>query len=206
MTKLLIVDDHAALCDLFKNAFEAEEDFEVLDVLNNTDFAESYCRLKHPDLILMDICANAKAGGLDAAQEIKALHPEIKIILMSGFDEISFIPRAKAAGTEAFVHKSNSLDFFLEVARKVMAGETYFPEPKRIELPIEGEVPFTEKEMMVLRLLCQCKSRKEISKELCISENTVKYHIMNMLGKTGLESAAELAIFTISGGWINPRY
>lgn len=206
MIKLLIVDDHIAICDLFKNAFERNKDYKVIGMLNNGNLALAFCKLKHPDLILMDICADGRAGGLNAAKEIKEKFPKIKIIMMSGFDEISFIPRARELGADAFIYKSSSLDFFLETAGKVMGGERYFPEPKKIEMPIEGETPFTDKEMMVLRLLCQCRNRKEIATELCISEHTVKFHINNMLSKTGFESAAELAIFTISGGWINPRF
>ncbi len=205
MTKLLIVDDHKALCDLFKGVFAQEADFEVLGELQNASLAVGFCRMRMPDLILMDICAEGKAGGLEAAEELKKRFPKIRIILMSGFDEISFIPRAKEIGVEAFVHKSSSLDYFLDVARRVVQGERIFPEPKKIELP-RGQSPFTEKEMEILRLLCACKGRKEIAEQLFISENTVKYHIGNMIAKAGVSNAAELAIFTISGGWINPRY
>ena len=205
MIKVLIVDDHISICDLFKSAFDKEEDFEVICDLSDAKMAGRYCTMKKPDLILMDICAQGKALGLDAAKEIREKFPDIKIILMSGFDEISFIPRAKEIGVEAFIYKSNSLEFFMDIARRVMQGESYFPEAKTISL-MERNVDFTEKEMLVLRLLCKCKSRKDIAQELFISENTVKYHISNMLSKTNLSNAAELAIHTISEGWINPGY
>ncbi len=205
MIKVLVVDDHIAICDLFKSAFDKEDDFEVIADLSDAGMAARYCTMKKPDLILMDICAQGKSVGLEAAREIREKFPSVKIILMSGFDEISFIPRAKEIGVEAFIYKSNSLEFFMDIARKVMKGETYFPEAKTISL-MEREVDFTEKEMLVLRLLCQCKNRKEIAQELFISENTVKYHISNMLSKTNLNNAAELAIHTISEGWINPGY
>lgn len=205
MINVLIVDDHIALCDLFKKAFEGDENFYVIGELNEAALSPAFCKRKKPDLILMDVCADGKACGLDAAEEIKAAFPDIKIILMSGFDEISFIPRAKSIGAEGFIYKSESLDFFMKIAREVMEGKTYFPEPKHIPLPI-GEMPFTKKEMTILRLICECKSRKEISDQLNISENTVKYHIANMLGKTGLTSTAELAVYVVSGGWINPRF
>ena len=206
MIRVLIVDDHTALCTLFKNAFGEHEDFTVIGELSDANLAYSFSKYKIPDLILMDVCADGKALGLYAARDIKKSFPKVKIIMMSGFDEISFVPRAKALGADAFIYKSSSLDYFLETASKVMKGEKIFPALKKIEMPIEGEVPFTNKEMMILRLLCQCKNRKDIAKELNISENTVKYHIMNMLSKTGFETAAELAIFTVSGGWINPRF
>lgn len=204
MIKVLVVDDHVALCDLFKNAFENEDGFKVVAELNNALLAPLYCKQYKPNLVLMDICAEGKAPGLEAAIQIKKMFPEIKIILMSGFDEVSFVEKAKEAKVDAFIYKSKSLDFFMKTARAVIDGETYFPEPKQIEMP-DGELPFTAKEMIVLRYLCACKSRKEISEEMHISENTVKFHISNILAKSGFTNTAELSIHMISSGWINPH-
>ena len=113
---------------------------------------------------------------------------DIKIIVMTAFDEITYIPRAKAAGANGFVYKSKSLNYFLEVVKEVLAGGSSFPEPKTIPMP-QGEAPLTEREMEVLRLMCRHMTNKEIARELFISENTVKYHKMNMLGKTGFSKA-----------------
>ena len=102
-------------------------------------------------------------------------------------------------------YKSRSLHDFLEVARTVMAGGSSFPEPRTIPMP-QGEAPLTDREMEVLRLMCRHMTNKEIAQELFISENTVKNHKMNMLGKTGFSKAVDLAFYMISNGWINPLY
>ena len=138
-------------------------------------------------------------------EAIRQANAEIKIIVMTAFDEITYIPRAKAAGANGFIYKSRSLSDFLEVARAVMAGGSSFPEPKTIPMP-QGEAPLTDREMEVLRLMCKHMTTKEIARELFISENTVKYHKMNMLGKTGFSKAVDLAFYMISNGWINPLY
>ena len=140
-----------------------------------------------------------------SVEAIRKNDTEIKIIVMTAFDEITYIPRAKAAGANGFVYKSKSLNYFLEVAREVMAGGTSFPEPKTIPVP-KGEAPLTDREMEVLRLMCKHMTNKEIAQELFISVNTVKYHKMNMLGKTGFSKAVDLAFYMISNGWINPLY
>jgi DNA-binding NarL/FixJ family response regulator len=124
---------------------------------------------------------------------------------MSGFDEITYAPRAKETGAHAFVFKAKSLDYFFEVAHGVMRGETYYPEAKTIPMPM-GEAPLTDREMEVLRLMCKHLTSKEIAEELYISENTVKYHKANMLAKTGFKKSVDLAFYMISKGWINPRY
>ena len=124
---------------------------------------------------------------------------------MSGFDEITYSPRAKEAGAHAFIYKSKSLDYFVQVARGVINDEFFFPEPKII-LTSMGEAPLTEREMEVLILLCKHMTNQEIADELFITEHTVKFHKSNMLAKTGFKKTVDLAFYMISNGLINPLY
>lgn len=205
MIKVLIVDDHECMCDSLQNMIDTTEGFQVVGRLASAALAESYCKEKNPDLIIMDVCTEGGASGLEATKKIRASYTNIKIIVMSGFDEITYASRAKEAGAQAFIFKSKSLQFFKEIMKKVMAGEQYFPEPRTIPIP-KGEAPLTEREMEVLRLMCKHMTTKEIAEELYISENTVKYHKANMLAKTGFTKAIDLAFYMILNGWINPMY
>ena len=205
MTKVLIVEDHVSMRESLTTALVAPGDVSVVGEVPNADYALDFCKHLHPDLVLMDVCTEGGASGLKAVEAIRKAYGEIKIIVMTAFDEITYIPRAKAAGANGFIYKSRSLNYFLEVAREVMAGGSSFPEPKTIPLP-QGEAPLTDREMEVLRLMCKHMTNKEIARELFISENTVKYHKMNMLGKTGFSKAVDLAFYMISNGWINPLY
>lgn len=205
MIKVLIVEDHASMRESLTTALTAAGDFTVVGEVPNADYALDFCKHLRPDLVLMDVCTENGASGLKAVEAIRNSCEEVKIIVMTAFDEITYIPRAKAAGANGFVYKSRSLTYFLEAAREVMAGEWVFPEPKTIPMP-QGEAPLTDREMEVLRLMCRHMTNKEIARELFISENTVKYHKMNMLGKTGFSKAVDLAFYMISNGWINPLY
>lgn len=205
MIKVLIVEDHASMRESLTMALRDAGDFSVVGEVSNADYALDFCKRLRPDLVLMDVCTEGGASGLKAVETIRKTCGEIKIIVMTAFDEITYIPRAKAAGANGFVYKSRSLNYFLEVAREVMAGGTSFPEPRTIPMP-QGEAPLTDREMEVLRLMCRHMTNKEIAQELFISENTVKYHKMNMLGKTGFSKAVDLAFYMISNGWINPLY
>ena len=186
MAKVLIVEDHASMRESLTTALTAAGDFSVVGEVPNADYALDFCRHLHPDLVLMDVCTEGGASGLKAVEDIRKSDEE-------------------AAGANGFIYKSRSLNDFLEVARAVMAGGSSFPEPKTIPLP-QGEAPLTDREMEVLRLMCKHMTTKEIAQELFISENTVKYHKMNMLGKTGFSKAVDLAFYMISNGWINPLY
>ena len=205
MDKVLIVDDHESMCDSLFHALTSTEDFMVVGTLKNALHTELYCMKLSPDLVLMDVCTEGGASGLDATKVIRTKYPHIKVIVMSGFDEITYAPRAKEAGAHAFIYKSKSLDYFVEVAKGVMEGKQFFPEPKTIHTTI-GEAPLTDREMEVLRLMCKHLTNKEIADELFISESTVKYHKSNMLAKTGFEKAIDLAFYMISNGLINPLY
>jgi len=203
--RVLIVDDHESMCDSISIILERTGCFEIVGKLTRADHAEVYCDKLKPDLVFIDVCTDKGASGLDATKVIRGKYPDIKIIVMSGFHEITYGPRAKEAGANAFVCKRMSLDFFAEVAIGVMQGKTYWPEPKVLRMP-GGEAPLTEREMEVLWLLCKNMSNKEIAEKLFISENTVKYHKANMLAKTGFAKAVDLAFYLIEGGWINPMY
>ena len=168
MTKVLIVEDHASMRESLTTALTAAGDFSVVGEVPNADYALDFCRHLHPDLVLMDVCTEGGSSGLKAVEDIRKADEEIKIIVMTAFDEITYIPRA-------------------------------------IPLP-QGEAPLTDREMEVLRLMCKHMTTKEIAQELFISENTVKYHKVNMLGKTGFSKAVDLAFYMIANGWINPLY
>lgn len=205
MYTVLIVDDHESMCDSLAYALNATGDFSVVGKLPTAAHAEIYCERLEPDLVLLDVCTQEGASGLVAAETLRQKFPNLKIMVMSGFDEISFAPRAKAAGAHAFINKSKSLEHFIAVAYGVLQGKTYYPEVKSIPMP-KGEAPLTVREMEVLRLMCKHMTSKEIADELFISVNTVKFHKANMLAKTGFSKAVDLAFYMIANGWINPLY
>ena len=205
MIKVLIVEDHESMCDAITSAFTNTKRYEIVGSVASADFAILYCEKLKPDLVLMDVCTDGGASGLTATQQVKAQFPKIKVIIMTAFDELSYIPRAKAAKADGFIYKSKSLNFFIEIADRVMRGETYFPEKKIVPVP-KGEIPLTDREMEVLRLICKHMTNKEIAEELFITENTVKYHKANMLAKTGFSKSIDLAFYMITNGWINPLF
>jgi len=205
MYKAIIVDDHESMCDSLTYALEATGCFTVAGTLPAAAHAEVFCERLQPDLILMDVCTEGDVSGLDVAEKLRGSFPELKIIIMSGFDEITYVPRTKEIGAHAFVYKSKSLAYFIEVVHSVMNGETVYPEEKTIPMPM-GEVPLTIRELEVLRLMCKHMTGEEIAEELFISVSTVKYHKANILGKTGFAKSLDLVFHMLTKGWINPLH
>ena len=205
LTKVLVVDDHKSMRSFIEKEITPEYGFTVVESTGCASEAEALCTLTLPDLIIMDVCTEHGASGLDATAKILKRFPEIKIIVTSGFDEVTYMPRAKEIGAHSFVYKINGGDQYRDAAMRVMNGEYVFPERKTIPLP-QGETPFTEREMEVLCLLCKCMTSQEIATELNISKKTVQRHMENMEQKAGVKSSVELMTYVLSNGWVNPNY
>lgn len=205
MIRVLIVDDHTAIRDSFRQALDACDDMMVVEGIADASVAPFCCQNLKPDVVLMDVCTTGGASGLSATEAIKSRFPHIKVIVMTGFDEVTYMPRAKQSGADAFVEKSMSLSFFIQVIRDVVNGESYFPERKSIPVQL-GESPLTERELEVLRMVCQGLSRTEIAEQMHLSKNTIYRHIQNITGKMGFERTSELVAYVVLNGWLNPKY
>ena len=97
MTNVLIVEDHVSMRESLTTALTAAGDFSVVGEVPNADYALDFCKHLHPELVLMDVCTEGGASGLKAVEAIRKTDSEVKIIVMTAFDEITYIPRARAA-------------------------------------------------------------------------------------------------------------
>ncbi len=204
MIRVFIIDDHKSVLDTFSNSLKAEKDIEYVGSTDDLKAVISLCKEAKPDVVLTDISMEKSDSGITLAEKLKFEFPTLKIIVMSGFDEISYIPKAKQAGADAFLSKSKSISEFVDMIRAVMEDKGTFPEELQIPTA-SGESPFTERELEILKLLCHSYSRKEIADEMNIAEGTVKRHIENMRTKADCKSVMELVIFVIGNGYISSK-
>ncbi len=204
MIRIFIADDHISVLDAFRNFISAEEDMTFVGCATSGVDALAQCRMLNPDVVLTDTSMENSDSGIRLAVQIKEEMPNTRVIVMSGFDEISYIPEAKKAGADAFLSKSTPLSEFVHMIRAVLRGEGSFP--KEVQIPTaQGETPFTERELEIMRLLCHSYSRKEIAETIHVAEGTVKRHLENMLLKSGCKSSLELVVYVVGNGWISPR-
>lgn len=207
MIKLLFVDDQSVTLRFLEHCFGDASKYEIVGSLTQAEIADLWCEKKNPHAIFLDIQTKEKTtNGLEMAKKIKDKFPQIKILMMTGFDEISYVPRAKEIGVDAFLFKSYPEERFVQILNEVMCdGKTVFPE-ESMEIPVgEGQTPLTDREIEVLRLICQDHSNKEIADKLFVTESTVKRHVESLLRKTGKSGRAGLVAYAIAGGWINPN-
>lgn len=207
MTRVLIVDDAVTVRTLFENIIEESEEYELAGSLENAKAALPFCMRSPVDLILMDVYTKDRENGLEASLNIKKQFPKIKIIVATSLPEESFLEKAREAGCESFWYKEMGEIGLLDIMNRTMAGESVYPDrTPLVNVGLAKSVEFTPMEMKVLRELCNGKLNKEIAEELFMSENTVKFHINNMLQKAGYSNRYQLAIDAVEQKLIVPGF
>lgn len=207
MTRVLIVDDSVTVRTLFESIIEGSGEYTLAGSLENAKAALPFCMRSPVDLILMDVYTKDRENGLEAAREIKKEFPDIKIIISTSLPEESFLEKAHDAGCESFWYKEVGELGLLDIMNRTMRGEHVFPDTTpTVSVGLAKSVEFTPMEMKVLRELCNGKLNKDIARELCMSENTVKFHINNMLQKAGYSNRYQLAIDAVEQKLIVPGF
>lgn len=193
--KVMIVDDQSISRHLFEMYVNNSPNYELAFSLSSASAADVYILRHQVDLILMDILMNDGSNGLEAAEKIKKLRPDIKIVAVTSMPEYSWMEKAKSIGIESFWYKEADEQNILEVMDKTMAGGSVYPDSSpRVQLGLANSSEFTERELEILRIVTTGATNQQVAEQLGISENTVKTHVRSMLDKTGFRSRTELAI------------
>lgn len=193
--KIMIVDDQFVSREMFKLYINQCPDYEVVYCVDTAMFADTYVLNTKLDLVIMDILMQDGSNGLDAAEKIKKLKPELKIIAVTSMPEVSWMDRAKEIGIESFWYKEVSEETILEIIERTLKGESIYPiKTPEVKLGMTKSTDLTPREIQVLRLLTTGVGNDEIADSLGISLNTVKTHIQHLLDKTGFASRTQLAI------------
>lgn len=202
---VLIADDQNMSRKLFESFVEGSENYTLAFSADRASIATEYCRKFPVDLVIMDVVMKDGRSGLDEAERIKGFRPETKIIIVTSMPESSFITRARTIGVESFWYKEVEQAPFVSVMDRTMAGESVYPDSAPVvTLGLAKSSEFTERELEVLKLLVSGLSDQEIADSLCVSFSAVRYHVNNMLQKTGYTSRTMLAIKASQSGIVVP--
>jgi DNA-binding NarL/FixJ family response regulator len=197
--KIIIVEDQALLRDSLEQIISRQSDMEVAGVTSDASNVFELCKKLKPDLVLMDVITKNNSNGITFAAQIRRELPDIKIVIMTALPEITFVDEARKAGAHSFIDKDMGNEYLFFVIRSTMKGKGVYPGP---ENRAHFAAQFIEKEIAVIRLVCQGKTREEMVKELGLSESSPGRHITSILDKSGFDNIMKFAIYAVGQGLI----
>lgn len=202
--RVLLVDDHAVVRMGLRAFFDLLPDIEVVGEASDGSEGVAVARRLTPDVVLMDLLM-PNMDGITAIGRIKAELPETEIVTMTSFIEEEKVTSALEAGASGYVLKDADAEEVAQAIRAAFAGEVHLdPQVARLlaqrlraKKEPEPVEPLTEREKDVMRLLGQGMSNKEIGSELFITERTARTYVSNILGKLGLASRTQAALWAV---------
>jgi DNA-binding NarL/FixJ family response regulator len=203
---VLLVDDHSLVRRGFRRLLEDDPAIAVVGEASDGDEAIRLAAELKPRVIVMD-CAMSRTNGLVATRQILADAPDVAVLMLSMHSEGTLVRQALDAGARGYILK-NALDLDLAGAvKRAAAGETVIdPTVERAATTLKGERHhgLTPRELEVLQLICDGLSNRAIATKLDLSVNTVAVHRANIMNTLGLHKTAELVVYAIQHGLVNP--
>jgi DNA-binding NarL/FixJ family response regulator len=212
--RVLIADDHALFRDGVRTLLEARG-VEVIGEARNGREAFDMARRLQPDVVLMDL-SMPEVGGLDATRLISAEIPEVKVVVLTASDDDADLFEAIKSGAQGYLLKDLKADDLMELLGGVREGQpaltpalarkllTEFARPPA--QPARAPDDLTDRERDVLELLVQgITSNRDLADKLIVTENTVKYHLRNILGKLHLKNRAQVVAYAMQHGLVDPQ-
>jgi DNA-binding NarL/FixJ family response regulator len=207
--KLLIADDHEVVRQGLKALFVGTE-IKVVAEAATGDAAVKAALQQEPDVVLLDI-RMPNVDGLTALGRIKLEAPQLPVLMLSTYDNPTYVARAVALGASGYLLKGATRDELLKAIRDAKAGENGWTreELRRVtgalatpRLVADVEVPLTQRESEVLRQLAFGLTNKEIAQALHISYETVKEHVQHILRKVGVSDRTQAAVWAVRKGLV----
>lgn len=213
--RLLIADDHGLFRDGLRSLLEARG-FNVVGEARNGREAVERARQLKPDIVLMDLTM-PEVSGLEATRLLIAEFPDIKVIVVTASEDDADLFEAIKSGAQGYIFKNLQSEQFFGLLEGVMRGEpaltpslarkllNEFAHPTTVAAAQREHQPseLTARERQLLELLVQgVTSNHDLAERLVVSENTVKYHLRNILEKLHVQNRAQVIAYAVRHGLI----
>jgi DNA-binding NarL/FixJ family response regulator len=213
-TRVLIADDHTMVRRGLRLVLDAEPDLSVVAEAGDGAEALRVVSEQPVDLAVLDV-AMPRMTGLQAAAELSLRRPELRLLMISMYDNEQYLYEALKAGASGYVLKSAADRDLVEACRATMRGEPFLY-PAAVTTLVRDYLsnaragadvpssPLTPRELEVLKLIAEAHTSDQIALELGIARRTVDRHRENMLGKLGMRDRVELTRYAIRRGLVEP--
>lgn len=203
MIQVHIADDHRMLVEGLQAAIEESGTAQVVDTSHTLDACRKTLLFRRPDVLLLDI-SMPDGNGIDFCKEMHEAYPDIKILMLTTYDEYTMVSRAVAAGASGYIQKNALSEEVVKGIETVMAGDTYFSRDidRMMKKRINHAVWLTAREQELLRHIVDGCTNQEIADRMFLSVETIKTYRKNLISKLGTKNAAELVQIAIRDKWV----
>lgn len=196
--RVLLADDHPLMVATLRRSLEGREGIEVIGQAQTAAEVLALAERCRPDIVLTDLrMPGAEEFGLIRA--LRERHPAIKIVVFSASDDSASVKGAMQAGANAFIVKSVASTDMATVLRQVHCGGTKLP---LWAVPEANECALTERERTILCAVASGKPMAAISRELWISDQTIRFHLANICRKVGAPNRADAVRYAVEHGLV----
>src|SRR3954468_1286938 len=188
---MVIADDHKLMLDALRRALDEADGFEVVAETDSGAHVPPLVARHSPDLVLMDIHMPGM-DGLSALDVIRARHPDVKVVLISASTDQEEIQAALRRGANGYILKSINPADIPGALRQAYDGTAFFAlgAGETTEEHVSRRTGLTDREVTILKAVARGLSNKQISQELFVTEQTVKFHLSNIYRKLGVSNRA----------------
>jgi DNA-binding NarL/FixJ family response regulator len=198
--RVVLADDHRLVLDAVQRSLEKDEGFQVVATTNSGAEVSDLVARHRPDLVLMDLRMPG-VDGLQALDQIRARDKEVKVVMLSASERPEEIQSALSRGADGFILKSVDPVDLPAALRQVHAGTVFRPGMTgNAPASPAQEAGLTEREVTLVQALARGLSNKQISQELWITEQTVKFHLRNIFRKLEVTSRTAAARWAHENG------
>jgi DNA-binding NarL/FixJ family response regulator len=200
--KVLIADDHPLIIAGVRRTIEQSEDFEVVGEARSAPELVTLIDRRNPDIVLLDLRMPGVVG-VEHIEQIRGRWPEVKVVVLSACDDRPSIESALQAGANAYMLKTTTPVDIASVLRQVSGGAVFHAPPALPSGPVLHEVQsptLTDREQTILAAVGSGLTTAAISRELWVSEHTIKFHLTNIYRKIGVSNRAGAVRYALEHG------
>jgi NarL family two-component system response regulator LiaR len=205
---ILVVDDHRFIHDVISKIIGGINDMTIIGHASNGLEAIQFCQSTQPDMILMDVVMPGM-DGLETVRTLHAKYPNIKILVLSSFQDHESVHLMLKNGAVGYVTKSSLTSELVTIIRTILSGKNVFSPEIVKQLVFSSQDPkmvlkfnLTDREIEVLVLLAEGLQNQQIAERLAISVSTVKYHKNNIFEKLGVQTQSEALVTAVKNNLI----